>query len=68
MDKSNADRILEKLNVLRQNPFRYVKRLKDVPLYSLRTGKYRVLMSIERENLAILVVDIGSRKNVYDDL
>jgi mRNA interferase RelE/StbE len=34
----------------------------------LRTGKYRVIMSIEREKLVILVVEVGNRKKVYDDL
>ena len=68
MESVDAERILEKMELVSKNPFHYVKRLKGVPLYSLRTGKYRVIMSIERENLVILVVDVGSRKNVYDDL
>ncbi len=68
MEKSDARRVLDKINLLVPNPFHYIKRLKGVPLYSLRIGKYRVLMSIEKEKLVILVVDIGKRKNVYDDL
>ncbi len=68
MESVDADRILEKMKLVSKNPFHYVKRLKGVPLYSLRTGKYRVIMSIERENLVILVVDVGNRKNVYDDM
>ena len=68
MESVDADRILEKMKLVSKNPFHYVKRLKGVPLYSLRTGKYRVIMSIERENLVILVVDVGNRKNVYDEL
>ena len=67
MESVDAERILEKMKLVSKNPFHYVKRLKGVPLYSLRTGKYRVIMSIERENLVILVVDVGNRKNVYDD-
>ncbi|MCL6090152.1 MAG: type II toxin-antitoxin system RelE/ParE family toxin [Candidatus Thermoplasmatota archaeon] len=68
MESVDAERILEKMKLVSKNPFHYVKRLKGVPLYSLRTGKYRVIMSIERENLVILVVDVGNRKNVYDEL
>ncbi len=68
MESVDAERILEKMELVSKNPFHYIKRLKGVPLYSLRTGKYRVIMSIERENLVILVVDVGNRKNVYDDL
>ena len=68
MEIVDVERILEKMKLVSKNPFRYVRRLKGIPLYSLRTGKYRVIMSIERENLVILVVDVGNRKNVYDDL
>ena len=68
MESADAERILEKMKLVSKNPFRYIKRLKGIPLYSLRTGKYRVIMSIEREKLVILVVEVGNRKNVYDDL
>ena len=68
MESVDAERILEKMKLVSKNPFRYIKRLKGIPLYSLRTGKYRVIMSIEKEKLVILVVELGSRKNVYDDL
>ena len=68
MESVDADRILEKMNLVSKNPFHYIKHLKGIPLYSLRTGKYRVIMSIEREKLVILVVEVGNRKNVYDDL
>ena len=68
MESVDAERILEKMKLVSKNPFHYIKRLKGIPLYSLRTGKYRVIMSIEREKLVILVVELGNRKNVYDDL
>jgi mRNA interferase RelE/StbE len=68
MESVDAERILEKMKLVSKNPFHYIKRLKGIPLYSLRTGKYRVIMSIEREKLVILVVEVGNRKNVYDDL
>ncbi len=68
LTKVDFESILEKVGDVSKNPFHYVKRLKGVPLYSLRTGKYRIIMGIEREHLVILVVDIGNRNNVYDDL
>ena len=68
IESVDAERILEKMKLVSKNPFHYIKRLKGIPLYSLRTGKYRVIMSIEREKLVILVVELGNRKNVYDDL
>ena len=68
IDRDIAKRIFKKVNGLNANPFRYVKRLKAVPLFSLRVGIYRVLMSIERNNLVIVAIDVGKRENDYDDL
>ncbi len=68
MESVDAKKILEKMKLISKNLLHYIKRLKRIPLYSLRTGKYRVIMSIEREKLEILVVEVGNRKNVYDDL
>ena len=68
LDGVDSVRILEKMETVSKTPFHYVKRLKGVPLYSLRIGKYRVVMSIEKEHLVILIVDIGNTKNVYDNL
>lgn len=67
MEIVDVERILEKMELVSKNPFRYVRRLNGVPLYSLRTGKYMVIMSIERENLVILVIEVGNTKNDYDD-
>ena len=61
-------RILKRVNGLNANPFRYIKRLKVVPLFSLRVGIYRILLSIERNNLVIVAIDVGKRENFYDDL
>ena len=68
MESTDAERILEKMKLVSKNPFHYIKRLRGVPLYSLRVRKYRVIMSIEREKLVIFVIEVGNRKNVYDDL
>ena len=68
IDRELSQRIFKKVNGISANPFRYVKRLKAVPLFSLRVGIYRILLSIERNNLVIVVVDVGKRENVYDDL
>ncbi len=39
MEWIDAERILEKMKFVSKNPFHYIKSLKGVPLYSLRTGK-----------------------------
>jgi len=68
MKSVGVENILKNMMIISKNPFHYIKRLRGVPLYSLRAGKYRVIMSIEREKLVIFVIEVGNRKNVYDDL
>jgi mRNA interferase RelE/StbE len=65
------DRIREELEEIREDPRTHVKPLEipsDIPTYSLRVGKYRVLMNIIRSQLIIRVVGIGLRKKVYKNL
>ncbi|RIV25911.1 hypothetical protein D2Q93_05765 [Alicyclobacillaceae bacterium I2511] len=46
---------------------RQVKRLKGTEdILRLRLGDFRVVFSIEDEKLAVLVISIGSRGNIYN--
>ncbi len=50
-----------------QNPYQYGKPLKGnkAGIWRYRVGDYRILCSIEDENLIILVIAVGHRKNIY---
>ncbi len=51
-----AKRIVATIKEIKENPKAHVKKLKGspkFPLYSLRVGDYRVIMSIEGEKLII---------------
>jgi mRNA interferase RelE/StbE len=65
LPKKEAEIILNKLYSIRENPFRFLKRLRGEKLWRLRVGNYRavadVIISINR----IIVVRIGHRKNIY---
>ncbi len=58
--------IIEKLESIVDDPFVHVKRLKNLPFFSLRVGDYRILLDIQRKRLLILVLTAGHRKNVYE--
>jgi mRNA interferase RelE/StbE len=65
------DRIREELEEIREDPRTHLKPLEissGIPTYTLRVGKYRVLMNIIRSQLIIRVVGIGLRKKVYKNL
>lgn len=68
LDKKAADRITKKVERTRNNPLTYLKRLTGVPLYSLRIGGYRAIISLNIEKKYMLVIKVGPRKNVYGHL
>ena len=65
LDRQTAKRIDKKLREISHEPFLYVIRLAGLELYKLRVGDYRVLLSIQKEKLIIMVVEISHRRNVY---
>ncbi len=64
--------IKEKLLILSENPkvlANQITRLKgtqDEPLYRLRVGSYRVIFFKKFEELIIIIIRIGYRKDVYE--
>ncbi len=67
-DKLQA-KTAEALKLLAQNPFSEllnVKKLKGVDsLYRIRLGDYRVIYELRNEQLIVLVIKIGHRREVY---
>jgi mRNA interferase RelE/StbE len=58
--------ILKKVRVLEEEPFaKGVKRLRGSNGFRLRVGDYRVIFSVENEQIQVLKV--GHRKNIYKD-
>lgn len=64
--KKDSDIILNKIYSLRDNPFRFLKRLKAHKLWRLRVLKYRVIVDVVVSGNKIVVLRIGYRKSVYD--
>ena len=65
-DKSIFERIRRALKSLSQNPFRG-KPLKDdlKGKFSLRVGVYRIIYSVYRDKVLVVVFDIGHRRDIY---
>ena len=66
LDKPMQRRIIVSLERIRIRPYRYVKKLVGDPGYRLRVGDYRVIMDIVDDELRILVLKVGHRKNIYE--
>lgn len=59
------DRILKTLERIRIRPYSFVKSLSGSPNFRLRVGDYRVILKIKNNQLIILVLELGHRKNIY---
>ena len=66
LDKKNAEIILNKIYSIRENPYRFLKRLQGEKLWRLRIGDYRAFVDVIVSMNKIIVIRIGHRKNVYD--
>lgn len=62
-----AGRIRNKLDELARDPFSApnVKKLTGHPGYRLRVGDWRVIYIVRNQELVIMVIGIGQRKEVY---
>jgi len=59
-------RILESIESLGENPrLPGCKKLDGQERYRLRQGRYRILYSIQDEELSVWIVKVGHRKSVY---
>lgn len=68
LDKSAQQQVAKILDKLADNPQNQGKQLSGnlAQIWSWRTGDYRILGEIQDNELIILVVKIGHRKNVYN--
>ncbi|WP_415280949.1 type II toxin-antitoxin system RelE family toxin [Candidatus Nitrososphaera sp. FF02] len=65
IDRVAQKRIVEKLDEAAADPFAVAKKLSGVSLYSIRIGNYRVIVSIEKQKMVVLVIDVGHRSKIY---
>ena len=65
LQKTDAELILNKIYSIRENPFRFLKRLQGEKLWRLRIAHYRAVVDVIISMNKIVVVRIGHRKNVY---
>ena len=65
LEKNIQERIITVLERIRIRPEAYITKLVGDPGYKLRVGDYRVIMDIDNNNLLILVIKVGHRKNIY---
>ena len=68
VEKQIARRIRDRVLEIREDPYKAVKRLRGMNLYSLRVGSYRVILNLMGRKMVIFVVSASDRAHVYDRL
>ena len=66
LDKKEEEVLLKKIYSIRDNPFRFLKRLQGQKLWRLRIGDYRAVIDVIISINKVIVVRIGHRRNIYD--
>ncbi|MEM3626426.1 MAG: type II toxin-antitoxin system RelE/ParE family toxin [Candidatus Bathyarchaeia archaeon] len=67
-DEAVRRRVVEGLRALETIPEKAGKRLKPSDFWSLRIGDYRAIYEIDKANSRVIVLFVGHRKKVYEDL
>ena len=64
--KNDLKKILDRIEALAEDPRpQGCEKLTGQQKYRLRQGRYRILYSIQDDELTIWVVKVGHRKNIY---
>ncbi len=67
IQSKDAEIILNKIYSIKENPFRFLKKLTNNKLWRLRVLKYRIIVDVVISGRRIVVLRIGYRKNIYGD-
>ena len=60
-----AERIINKIEDVADNPFHYLEHYEGAEVYKLRVGDYRALIDIDFSKKILKVRIIGHRRNIY---
>ncbi len=65
LPKEQQNRVLEKLDLVKEEPFRYLERFSHPHYYKLRIGDYRALIDVNFEDKTLFVKVFDHRGSIY---
>jgi len=65
LNNKDKERIILALEKLRIRPESYLTRLVGEKSYKFRIGDYRLIIDLNKNQLQVLIVKIGHRRNIY---
>ena len=67
LEQDLKERIWNKLQTCKENPFHFLEHLEDMEGYKLRIGDYRAIIDVDNSLKIIWVLKVGHRKNIYEN-
>ena len=68
LPKEISLRVLKKLDMVAEDPFRYLEHYEGAGVYKLRIGDYRMLIDVDFMNKLLKIRVFDHRSRVYDRL
>lgn len=67
LEKEMKERIWNKLQQCKENPFHFLEHLEEIPGFKLRVGDYRLIIEVDKATNTLRVLKAGHRKNIYEN-
>ena len=67
LEKNIKERIWEKLQLCKENPFRFLEHLEQIKGFKLRIGDYRLIIDVNISAKNLEILKLGHRKNIYEN-
>lgn len=65
LPKYVIERVLKKLDMVAEDPFRYLEHYEGEKVYKLRIGDYRALIDVDSESDVLLIQEFDHRGRIY---
>ena len=65
LEKELKERIWNKLQQCKEDPFRFLEHLEEIEGFKLRVGNYRLIIDVYKATQTLHVLKAGHRKNIY---
>jgi len=67
LGKHIKERIWNKLQDCKKDPFRFFEPLVEIRGFKLRVGDYRAIIDLDNNSKILRVLKVGHRKNIYEN-
>ena len=67
LEREIKERIWNKLQQCKENPFHFLEHLEEIVGFKLRVGDYRLIIDVDNQTKTLHVLKVGHRKNIYEN-